>query len=336
MEKKFLIFVNSPLQLICAIEAVMKHLPSFDNAEFIFGTDIRRLPQEDQIASLYGIKLEKWSTPAKNLFHKATHHFFYILRLRRRYKGIENLVIGDFRNPRSHALYSALKPRNVILVDDGFETYERLCSKESKLIHYGFNFQDLNIRYFPFIGRIKLQELQIFSFLARNFSLSDITLNEFLYTKSMFKNLLSSKKMTSSYAIIVGTRASEGGSIQLNQEIDLIEQTFELLQNKGFKRVIYFANRLNSSTKLQIIEQMMPVVIPNNMLELWLLEQEDLPCIIAAFGSTALITIPMIFPDVKPILFSYPDELIPHEHKASYNKFVKYLKENSVDRIRLN
>ena len=57
---KYLIYVNSPLQLLCAIEFIMKQSSSLDYAVFIFGKDVRRIPQEDEIARLFGVKIKVW------------------------------------------------------------------------------------------------------------------------------------------------------------------------------------------------------------------------------------------------------------------------------------
>lgn len=289
---KNIFFINSPFQLLCAIEA--KAFFNLNNSILIiFNKGKGR--NYDQISNLLSnyqssfdevIELEyklKSLTGWLNGFKKFE-------RLIKCFPKVGTIFIGDYRNGLVRHFHNSVSYENIYIIDDGFATIN-VYKKIKNTFNYDYK-EKIKLILSFFRYRYKINEnITFFTMFAPLFSKENVINNEFI---NIFHNI---SKKTSENIYFLGTPLVEDKIVSKEYYLKKIK---EITDHFGSVSVTYFPHRREERKKLREIElkteiKVQEISIP---IELYLMDAEW-PSKVISFYSTALYSISKMFSKIE-------------------------------------
>ncbi len=235
------------------------------------------------------------------------------------------LILGDFRDSEGHFARIIFKPKEIILVDDGLNTYISWNKYLSNYIF--FHTENKTFKYIltklGIYNRLVNESITIFSVFSQYINDSSSINNDFTSVKKLFKQ--SNKVINKSLVFQIGTKLSERGGLSLPDELNYLKQVYEYWTRRD-KKIAYIAKRTTSEYKLKLIEKIGFIIKRFDYpLELYLLKSNYLPNYICGFGSSLFITLPTLFPQMNYICTRFPIEKFNYKIDIEdYNFFVEF------------
>jgi hypothetical protein len=215
--------------------------------------------------------------------------YFELKKILKRYKNIDNILLGNFfSEPHIYAL-DKIKYKDVIVLDDGMVVHKipdyintnKNILKKSLLRTIALKAFGINIR-FP--KKIKL------------FSIFNIVTNksiELISNRMLFLNSIMGVLKPSNKIIVIGQPFVELNTLNQVVYCDYLKKIITI-----YKRdILYFPSRKESLSNINSIGKIKGIKVINSNLniELYLIKKSFTPKVIIGFTSSALVTLNKLF-----------------------------------------
>jgi hypothetical protein len=316
-----LFYVESPLQLLSAIEAKRTFAGNsilIVNISNITVSDrqIMALLKDDEWFKIHILKRSKnkhWNT-----LLTITRTFVLFFKYRRK---VRDFCYGEFRNIDMTALGLALKPEKLILLDDGTFTItaQNHYIKNNKT---PYNANTITpILYSKFL-KIDLQKAivpHLFSFFDFKYTLLNGQINYFQRKQS--KEIRLNPKIVYYF----GSKSSEAGHLTLETELMILRFVIEKYNKYSIQ---YIPHRGESASKLELIGKLGYAVEPlGRPAELFFDETDIMPHTIISCYSTTLYSCFSRFNNVNIIAIDILSHLIDGDAKINAECIYSYYKD---------
>lgn len=297
--KKILFFVESPLQLLNAFEA--NHHFQYEQYQYIIRLSEREETNRQLIKLVSILKLnetyiEYHRIRAKN---KKIDDYLKFIFFSFRYifhTNINKVYIGNYISPFMKIIMKQFSKSKIILLDDGAKTLT---------IHNSFS---------------ETKSYNLYTMYALNpYKEQTITQHNYEATQS----LLNKQTKNQSKILFLGSSLSEMHIISKKYYRSLIQQIAKKYYDKT---IIYIPHRVESREKLEQLKLYENIEIKriSYPVELYGLNEEDIPYKISSFYSTALFTMKKIYKiEVESFKFDYSN----YENKEDIDKVYDYYKD---------
>jgi len=263
---KSLALIESPLQLICAMEAV-KHL-SLSNIDFALRKNLNNKNNEQLLntAHFYNIKYNTFFSPYETSSPSAAIKSTAQL-LKYLIPSYDKVILGSYYSKLQRIVKSFIRAKNIHYVDDGVATY--LAHQNITKNYYGPSFitifKDLQSKNSLKVEHISLQLL-----------------------RSRATALVKPELV----AIFIGQKLIQTNQLTKKDYFDTI-----IAATQGQRHLLYVAHRGEDEATLSEILALNNITIikPNLPLEIFLIENNLKPVEIYSNTSTALFTLAEIF-----------------------------------------
>lgn len=237
MNKTGLIFIESPLQLVNAVEYLDQQSIPFDQVTFLIYRDYGRkgnnYEQLISVLELYGIsnyevfKIHSTSSSFSKLY-TSVKHFVSLMP----FKNLDLVVLGDFRSSYFQFFCLGLRPKSVVLVDDGNASLNPF--KVNNVVNKTF-----------FKRYVESHHLTYFTIYSEFIDSQNILHNKYAYAKQKFAS-----QVELNFDYIVGTTLVE---LDLVNECDYFDALKKVIEDRN--KTIYLPHRYESQEKLNKIER---------------------------------------------------------------------------------
>jgi hypothetical protein len=292
---KDILFVESPLQLLNALEAIK----NFDLKNYIlyvrYSKQKTNDEQLDKLIKIFDVQptiLKKINLSSKHRtfsdYIKIFFYFFYS-----KFFKINRLFIGNIDSKFLSLIYKNVPKNKIIALDDGAKTIA---------LQKKFNETDF-YNLFTMYNLKKLNNQIIYK-------------NNYNNVKSLLKN-----KDKTENILFLGTKLNEVGIISENEYILLINKIAKYYN----KNIIYIPHRGEDEKKLNKISKFQNFKIKNidYPVELYGLYEKEIPNTVASFYSTALLSMQNIYGiQSESFYFDFSNS----EHKESIESVYEYYK----------
>lgn len=353
-----LFLVESPFQALCALEASLRNKNSYNIVVYKLSEINGREQNNQQIKSIisYGQWHARHEFKAITKFGRISAHYsirILLNWLRKTYVNkIDQLFIGEFRSKWMHQARLAINPKMTWLIDDGAASIKALNSYLKQGI---FVYQDVSAeknalkkliwqiiygRYEKNLFTLKNKPINAFSaFLGEqriakhcvNGIEIKLVKNDFSNVKTLLLKSASCDSAALKEVYYYGSKYSEAGIISFDYEIRFLNKVKEYyaLRNLDVK---YFSHRDESEDKLTKIERIFPgrVIRDTDMAELHLLKMHDRPAEIAAAYSSILVSLNIIFPEIKITSFKICSANIQPKFVSDIENAYAFYKEQGI------
>ena len=319
---KNIFFIRSPLQAMCAYE-LSKKFDSDDSNIFCqihpHSISPKAIIQINNTLNLLDFEnVVDMSTENYNLYSRICLLLkIILLRLRLKDKSFR-IILGDFNNSITHLARIIYNPIEVIIIDDGFFSYELWRDFLSNGIYFTCRNNVLSnvLKFFNLYKKLEKSPVTLFSVYSSYIKSSNIKVNDFSEIKKLFN--VKDKKINSDLVFVIGNKLSERGALSIKDELWHLIKIYNFWKKQG-KHITYIAKRTSSESKLNSIEHLgYKVLIPEYPIELDLLLSDFLPKYICGYGfSTIFSTLPLFFPDLRYFNTKFPTD------KFSYSSDVE-------------
>ncbi len=297
---KSLLFVESPLQLLNAYEAI-QYFSLTDYKIFIrYSNNLKNDEQIRFILQKLKIKNSIEFTIKSESKQLSDYLKLFLWKYRFLFKtDVDKLFIGNYDSGFLSLIMKQFKKEQIILLDDGAKTLS---------IQNGFtqnNFYSLFTMY-------KLEP----------FNSQKIYKNEYIN----ISNSLQSLQKDETKVLFLGTKLSESEIITEKYYLDLIHLISKYYKDK---KIIYIVHRGESEENLRKIKQYKNITVKylDYPVELYGLYEKEIPSTIASFYSTALYTMKNIYNlEANSFTFDYTSSKHVNAIKSVYEYYKKYLK----------
>jgi hypothetical protein len=292
---KDILFVESPLQLLNALEAIN----SFDLEDYVlyirYSNQTINDKQLDRLIGIFDIKSTKMkkihlSSKNRNILDYMKILFYF---LDSKFLKINRLFIGNIDSKFLSLIYKNVSKNKIIALDDGAKTIA---------LQKKFNETDF-YNLFTMYNLKKLNNQIIYK-------------NNYNNVKSLLKN-----KDKTENILFLGTKLNEVGIISENEYILLINKIAKYYN----KNIIYIPHRGEDEKKLNKISKFQNFKIKNidYPVELYGLYEKEIPNTVASFYSTALLSMQNIYGiQSESFYFDFSNS----EHKESIDSVYEYYK----------
>ena len=307
LTKKSLLFVESPLQLLNAYEAVSY----FDLENYIYLVRFSYNEANDQqiINLLYLLKIN--TNNIKHIYLRTIDRtlcdysklFFY----RFKYvfiKNIDKIFIGNYESNFFKLIIKQFSKENIILLDDGAKT----LSIQSQFT----NTKKYNLFTMYDIKALENQKIYI---------------NSYRQVLSKIKNL----SIKQEEILFLGTKLSEAEIIEEGYYIKLIQNICNYYSDK---KIVYIVHRGESQEKLELIQKNENILIKqlDYPIELYGLYENKMPFKVSSFYSTALLTMNKIYNlEAECFKFNYSNSIHVSVIDEVYSFYQKEMKVINLD-----
>jgi len=265
---KSLFFIESPLQLLNACEAVEKY--SITDYKII--ARLSNMLQNDEqikfVIDKLNIKnIEFITISTKDRRFKDYVKLFYYKYIYKIPKDIDTIFIGNYDSSFLNLIMKNVNKEKIILLDDGAKTID-IQKKFTDTKNYNlFTMYDL-----------------------KTYKNQTIVKNDFTSLQSKIEKLNKNKNKI----LFLGLKLSEIGIVT---EEYYVEQLIKIAQFYATKEIIYVSHRGESKTKLDKLNMFknIQVVQLDYPVELYGLYNDEIPYNVASFYSTALLTMKNIY-----------------------------------------
>ncbi|MFW0713407.1 hypothetical protein [Aliarcobacter butzleri] len=335
--KTNLFIVESPFQLISAIEAD-KYFKE-ENSLFIIKYNKKQsnVLQLKKIKELFNLENVLEIKPLFSNFDSNIQLFLLLKKFAKEKRIFNKIFIGEYRSFHMRKFFDYFVESKSFCLDDGAITFQIFNYIEDKKDEYYFNDE--------FKGLIKkvVYKLQLILFGLNKLKIKrDIVLftcfdipqtnkhiiHDFSNIKKEYK-ILSSKKVVYFYGAYL-----EIVEISKEKQIIFLKEVIDFFKKMNLE-IVYLPHRLESQEKLSLIKNKLDLKIVKNEFpaEIQLLVDGFIPEYIASFGSSILVTLPKIFPEIKNVYAFFPNSsLIPdiylsdwEEMKLNYKNIMKVI-----------
>ncbi|BAK72691.1 hypothetical protein [Arcobacter sp. L] len=330
-----LYIVESPFQLLSAVEA-SKY---FNNEKSLFV--IKYNKKESNVIQLKKIKdLFKLNNvieikPLLSNFDSNLQLLLLLKKFDKEKKNFNRIFIGEYRSFHMRKFFDYFSKAESYCLDDGNITYQIFQLIKEKKDEYYFNngikglIKEIVYKMQPILFGLNNLEIK------RNiklFTCFDIP-KENKHIIHDFSNIKKEYKVSNSKNIVYfyGSYLEIIG-ISKEKQIEFLEQAMGVFKKLDLE-IIYLPHRLESEDKLNLIKDKLNLKIVKNEFpaEIQLLVDGFIPECIASFGSSVLISLPKIFPEIKNVYSFFPtSSILPNryleeweEMKKNYKKSVK-------------
>lgn len=287
-----LYIVESPLQLLCAIEGA--HLYSKTTIIIIYSENRKN---NDQIKKLFSfIENNVEIIEVKHYLNRQITYIKLLLLIKsfNKYK-FDKIFIGSFVSWTMKVAIINIKHNSVFLLDDGVQTitYQKYFYNNSSLEN---NYRLLYKKLLGMILNLRINNENLKLNLFTCFDLKPNDPNQKII-KHQFSFLKLENKSTSSDTVyFIGSNLSGSKIISQNEVLKALYNIKKYYQKQNLK-FLYIAHRLDDEKKLKRINEDLgiPIIKFNNILEIEFINMSTLPLRIASFFSTALYTLSKIF-----------------------------------------
>jgi len=302
---KSILFIESPLQLLNAYEAIEK----FSIQDYVIIVRFsKNLQNDEQISylidkfTIQNIKPITIGASQKNLldyFKLLYYKYFYQIP-----SDVDKVFIGNYDSGFLKLIMKKVPTDKIVLLDDGAKSID-IQAKFTDKFHYDlFTMYDFKPLYNQSIIKNNFQRLQK--------NLSDLELNK-------------------EEVLFLGLKLSEIGIVTQSYYLDQIIKITSYYKNK---QIIYIAHRGEDKTKLQKIDELdnVQVVQLDYPVELYGLYHTKIPYKVASFYSTALLTMKNIYGmEAEGFLFNYTDSKYKKAIDNVYTYYEKYFKVHNLN-----
>ena len=322
MVKRVIVLVNSPLQTLCAIEAI-KH---FSISDYVFVFLFTSIEYEKNRGAL--LLCQEMKIPYKLIIYDSKLQCLkQSLYSSIRY---DSAILGNFENILSlwYAIFSLRRRSKIIYVDDGTDTLSviyklRKQNNSRMLLLYGANF-------LKFLKRINNKTFYTyFSVKSSNWI---ILRNNFSY----FKSLLSDAKRIGVY--LIATNFSEVNEYLSVDYKELLRDTICSIQKiYPGEQIFYCPHRRDAF--LPAISQLLQkynihIFQTRVSVEYDFLRNKIYPKAIFGFGSSALFSFNILYNDIN--IYNIPMPMIDNPRIVFYRKIDSILRDENVGVLDLN
>ncbi|MGX5913511.1 polysialyltransferase family glycosyltransferase [Aliidiomarina sp. Khilg15.8] len=344
-----LFVVESPLQLLSAIEASSQYVDKSNVLVVRYGPD-SRIRNNAQIKLL--IDTVEWDKiiEYRPINGKSIRQILslkkFLSYIKSSYEGsVDNMYMGEFRSDWMHYVRSAVAPKETYLLDDGAVTIriqKEFLTKKNHLPGHmtGRRWKSAvkKIVFKRFLQK-NIVNKRINLFTAFNITSIDgqiVHKHNFDYVRKLFSKGDSS---TSSKVLFFGSKYSESKIISLQDEIQLLLQVKKHYEDEvGINEITYVAHRDESADKLGLIEKVLtiPVIKPDLPGELFLLDLECLPSHIGGFYTSLLPNSKVMFPSIDFSSFRIPVNIISPHYVDSISVIYDFYKDAGLKLTQIN
>jgi hypothetical protein len=330
-----LYIIESPLQLLSAIEAKKKFL---SQKHILIVKYSKEKKNNDQINFL--IKNSSWDKVYKIPFLFSTKLqiiFFCLLANILKKISFHKIFIGEFRSDEMWMMLNSLHPNEAFLLDDGNMTIEVQT-------HYLKNINDYNIKrkkkkdilfkYFR-LKSAKRKMINLFTmFELKPYINQKIVSNDFSVIASQIKN--SGRFSDNSRIYFIGANIIELGIVTEKYFFDCMKFINHYYQNKNMK-VVYLPHRREKKEKLEKMKRLFDFEIQQSefLLELYFYYKKINPKHIASFYSTALFSLKKIYNCSTVDAFKLDSNQIQKIYRSEIESTYRFYK-NYMQIIELN
>jgi len=302
-----LIVASSPLQVLMSLEAVKYYGINKEDVELIF-IDNNRINKNSFFSIINFLGFERFLYfPRKNFLLKC-----FFLKNRIKWRGKGNNII---HSGKEIDIVKSIDFNRNIIIGDGIEILSRLhnfSNKINKNNSSGFPVEELFIPYQVDVDNLVINK--------NNFDyLNSINLNvEYTYLDGcvLFIGGYYSE-------IVFGQRIFDFDHARY---IEIIENIMLFYKENGLK-LLYVPHHYECSEKLQLIRDLGVEIFENHGgIEINLILKKIRPVEIAAFHSSALYHIKLMFPEVKVKCFLLDLKLVSRVHYNIFNSAFDFYK----------
>jgi len=296
---KDILFVESPLQLLNALEAV----DSFDLEDYILYIRYSNKKMNDEqldklikILSLKSFNIKKiyLSSSNRNILDYIKILFYFIYS---KFFIVNRLFIGNLDSNFLSLIYKNINKNKIIAFDDG-----------AKTIALQENFNEDN-----FYNLFTMYDL-------KSIANQIIYKNNYENIKSLLKN-----KNKSNHILFLGAKLNEVGIISEDEYLSLITKISQYYN----KDIAYIPHRGEDEQKLKVISKIKNLKIKDidYPVELYGLYEKEIPTIVASFYSTALLSMKNIYGiKSESFYFDFSTSKYKDSIESVYNYYKKEMK----------
>ncbi len=296
LTKKSLLFVESPLQLLNAYEAVSYF--DIKNYSYIVRLSNNEASDKQIINLVKLLKIDKRNIKYVHLrtTNRTLYDYCQLLFYKYKYifvKDIDKIFIGNYESGFFNLIIKQFSKESIILLDDGAKT----LSIQSKLT---------NTKNYNLFTMYEIKALQN----------QDIFINSYSEVLTKIKELSIKKDEI----LFLGTKLSEVGIIKEEYYIKLIQN---ICNYHSDKTIVYIVHRGESQEKLDLIQKNENIVIRqlDYPIELYGLYEKEIPFKVSSFYSTAILTMNKIYNlEAECFKFNYSNSI----HVSAINEVYSF------------
>jgi hypothetical protein len=270
--KNALIIVESPLQLLCAHEAISYFKVNSRFYIRLSNNEVNNLQMKSIVKDLNIDNVEYLELAPKKDFKTLLKMFKYLIILK--LKKYDYYILGDYLSGFIKQFIKISSQKKIILLDDGVASFkiQRELKKKS-----------LPLTLYTMFNIEKFDNQQIY-------------INKFVTLKNKYNN------KNQSDDIFIGGKLVDLDIVSMNTYIKVIKHA---LTNSNGNKILYFPHRgtskevINEIVSIENIE----VIYPDTTVELYLLKKGINPKNIYSILSTALFTLSTIYDNVNVIAY---------------------------------
>jgi hypothetical protein len=304
LTEKSLLFVESPLQLLNAYEAINKF--NLINYKIVIRLSSEELNDKQMKNIVNYLKIDNISyilikTKNRTIFDYAKLIFNRIQYL---FTKVDKVFIGNYHSGFLNLIMKQFNKKKIILLDDG-----------SKTIAIQNDFTENNF--------------------YNIFSMYDIKaiLNQKIYKNeySCITKICKNKETRNQDILFLGMKLSEYGIISEEYYMELITKISNYYNDKN---IIYIPHRGESQKKLSLIEEYKNISIKylEYPVELYGLYEDTIPYKVASFYSTALLTMKNIYKmEAESFIFDYTESEYQNAIDLVYEYNSKYFQATKLN-----
>lgn len=320
-----LYIVESPFQLLCAIEA-RSHFSLEKENSLLLVKLTKNKKSNDQlkkIATKFNFKRVLFLPQIIALTFSDMLMLFIFFYWKLLNKKFNYIFLGEVKNAVVRSAVNNLNYRHYFFLDDGISTFaiqNKLINNINlnSLTHENNRIKKLIVLISKFLN-LKLNEyteVNWFSCFSLN-KLSNQTIIKHQFDSLKVKRSLEVNDKNVSY--FIGSPISEDGKLSTKDELIHIERIAKYFQNKGVK-VQYCVHRRESETKLNFITRIENIQLryPDYPLEIDFLLKGISIFEVGSFISTTLISLPIIYNIKNCIMFEINEIFFQDNFKDTY------------------
>ncbi len=307
MIKKSLLFVESPLQLLNAYEAVSYF--NLKNYSYIVRLSNNEANDKQIINLLKLLKINKTDVQYIYLrtMNRTSYDYSKLLFYRYKYifvKNIDKIFIGNYESGFFKLFIKQFSKQSIILLDDGAKT----LSIQNKFT----NTKNYNLFTMYDIEALENQKNYINSYRQVLSKIKELSINQ-------------------DEILFLGTKLSEVGIINEEYYIKLIQNICNYYSNK---KIVYIIHRGESKEKLNLVQKNKNIVIKqlDYPIELYGLYEKEMPFKVSSFYSTAILTMNKIYNlEAECFKFNYSNSIHASAIDEVYSFYRKEMKVLNLD-----
>jgi len=291
--KNALVIVESPLQLLCAFEAVNYFNVYSDFYIRLSDNEVNNLQMKNIVQDLNINNVKYLLLSSKKDFRTVLNIFKHLIMLK--LKKFDYYILGDYLSGFIKQFIKISSKEKVILLDDGVATFKIQRELHKKL---------LPITLYTMFNIEKFENQQIY-------------INKFDTLKNKYSMISKSDD------IFIGGKLVDLNILSMNSYIEVIKLA---VTNSNGNKILYFPHRGTSEEVINEIATVenIEILYPDTTIELYLLKKGIKPRNIYSILSTALFSLSILYNDINVI--AYKPTFNKNEREKDIDKLYIQLK----------